>query len=151
MLLGVVSLMAGSTTGVPMSPGYGGYQTATPPPYYPKATYATTSYCTEISKYYTTKTPEFYTTTYAAPSHSTDALKYYSAPSYYTTKATEHDYACCPILLHRGLSITLFSATYCTDFPIFCCQLLHRGSRRSSTTLPRSTQPQLRRPRMTQF
>jgi hypothetical protein len=31
MLLGVVSLMAESTTGVLMSPGYGGYQTATPP------------------------------------------------------------------------------------------------------------------------
>jgi hypothetical protein len=31
LLLGVVSLMAGSTTGVPMSPGYGGYQ-STPLP-----------------------------------------------------------------------------------------------------------------------
>jgi hypothetical protein len=103
MLFGVVSLMAGSTTGVLMSPGYGGSdQTATPPPYYPRATNVTTSYCTEISKYYTTKASEFYTTTYAAPRHFTDALKYYSAPSYYTTKATEHDYACCPILLHRG-------------------------------------------------
>jgi hypothetical protein len=28
---GVLSLMAVLTTGVPMSPGYGGYQTATPP------------------------------------------------------------------------------------------------------------------------
>ncbi|EFX87849.1 hypothetical protein DAPPUDRAFT_311833 [Daphnia pulex] len=44
----VESLMAGSTTGVPMFSWYGGYQTATPPPYYPKATYATTSYCTEV-------------------------------------------------------------------------------------------------------
>jgi hypothetical protein len=103
-------LIGGSTTGVLMSPGYGGYQTATPPPYYPKATYATTSSCTEVFKYYTTKAPEFYTTTYAAPStlttlKYTDALKYYSAPSYYTTKATEHDYACCPILLHRSSQV----------------------------------------------
>jgi hypothetical protein len=67
-----------------MSPGYGGYQTATPPPYYPRVTNATISYCTEISKYYTTKAPEFYTTTYAAPSNYTEALKYYSTLSYYT-------------------------------------------------------------------
>jgi hypothetical protein len=92
-----------------MSSWYGLYQTATPPPYFPKATYATTSYCTEVYKYYTTKAPEFYTTTYAAPSHSNDALKYYSAPSYYTTKATEHDHACCPILLHRGSQVLLCS------------------------------------------
>jgi hypothetical protein len=121
MLLGVVSLMAESITGVPMSPGYGGYQTATPPPYYPKATYATTSYCPEVYKYYTTKAPEFYTTIYAAPSHYTDVLK-----------------LLCPELLHHqgdgaGLhmlrhpttprlpSITMFSATYCTDFPKYCC------------------------------
>ena len=82
LLLGVVSLMAGSTTGVPMSTWYGANQTATPPPYY--ITYATTNSCTEAFKYYTTKAPEFYTTTYAASSHYTDALKYYSAPSYYT-------------------------------------------------------------------
>jgi hypothetical protein len=63
LLLCVVSLMAGLTTGVPMFPGYGGYQTATPPPYYPKATYATTSYCTEVYKYYATKAPELCTTT----------------------------------------------------------------------------------------
>ncbi|EFX85852.1 hypothetical protein DAPPUDRAFT_313712 [Daphnia pulex] len=98
LLLCVESLMAGSTTSVPMPSWYGGYQTATPPPYYPKATYATTSYCTEVFKYYTTKAPDLNNTTYAAPSHYTDALKYYSAPSYYTTKAKEDDYACCPIL-----------------------------------------------------
>jgi hypothetical protein len=34
LLLGVVSLLAGSNTAVPTSPGYGGYQTAVPPPYY---------------------------------------------------------------------------------------------------------------------
>jgi hypothetical protein len=83
MLLGVVSLMAGSTAGVTMSPWYGGNQTATPPPYYTTTTYPTTSSCTEVFKYYTTKAPEFYAI-YAAPSHYTDALKYYSALSYYT-------------------------------------------------------------------
>jgi hypothetical protein len=64
LLLGVVSLMAGSTAGVAMSPWCGANQTATPPPSY--ITYATTSFCTEVFKYYTTKAPEFYTTTYAA-------------------------------------------------------------------------------------
>jgi hypothetical protein len=78
LLLDVVSLMAGSTGGVAMSPWYGENQTATPPSSY--TTYATTSSC----KYYTTKSTEFYTTTYAAVSHYTDALKYYSAPSYFT-------------------------------------------------------------------
>jgi hypothetical protein len=81
-LLGVVSLMAGSTAGVLMSPRYGGNQTATPPPSY--TTYATTSACTEVFKYYTIKAQVFYTTTYAAPSHYADALKYYSVLGYYT-------------------------------------------------------------------
>ncbi|XP_046441233.1 uncharacterized protein LOC124192109 [Daphnia pulex] len=90
LLLCVVLMMAGSTTGVPMSPCDGEYQTATPPPYYTTTIYATTSPCTEVFKYYTTKAPEFCTTTYATLSHYNDALKYYSAPSYYTTKATEY-------------------------------------------------------------
>jgi hypothetical protein len=64
LLLGVVSLMAGSTTGVPMSTWYGANQTATPPPSY--TTYATTSFCIEVFKYYTTIAPEFFTTTNAA-------------------------------------------------------------------------------------
>jgi hypothetical protein len=34
LLLGVVTLLAGTNTAVPTSPGYGGYQTAVPPPYY---------------------------------------------------------------------------------------------------------------------
>ncbi|XP_046444548.1 uncharacterized protein LOC124194413 [Daphnia pulex] len=109
LMLGVVSLMVGSTAGVAMSPWCGGNQTATPPPSY--TTYATTSSCTKVFKYYTTKAPEFYTTTYADPSHYTDVLKYYSAPSYYTTKATEQDYASYLILLHQD------------------SQLLHRCSR----------------------
>jgi hypothetical protein len=80
LLLGVVSLMAGLNAGVVMYSC--GYQTATPPP--SCTTYATTSYCTDVFKYYTTKESEVYTTTYAAPSHYTDALKHYSALSYYT-------------------------------------------------------------------
>ncbi|EFX86399.1 hypothetical protein DAPPUDRAFT_236791 [Daphnia pulex] len=48
MLLGVVLLTTGSTTGVPMSPGYGGCQTATPPPYYTTTTYATTGSYTPL-------------------------------------------------------------------------------------------------------
>ncbi|EFX89367.1 hypothetical protein DAPPUDRAFT_233205 [Daphnia pulex] len=92
LLLCVESLMAGSTTGVPMSSWYGGYQTATPPPYYRKR------------KKQLTQRP-------------TDALKYYSAPSYYTTEATEDDYACCPIL--RG-SYTQAPNCY-TEVPADCC------------------------------
>ena len=58
LLLGVVSWMAGSATGVPTSPGYGGYRTATPPPYYTATTYDMSSYYIEASKYYTTKFPD---------------------------------------------------------------------------------------------
>ena len=47
-VLVVASSMAGSTTGVLMSPGYGGYQAATLPPYY-TTRYATTSYYTAVT------------------------------------------------------------------------------------------------------
>jgi hypothetical protein len=53
--LGVVSLMAGSTTGVQMSPGYYAYQSTTLPPYY--TTYDATSCYTDASKCYTTMLP----------------------------------------------------------------------------------------------
>jgi hypothetical protein len=65
MLLGVVLYTTGSTTGVPMSPGYDGCQTATPPPYY------TTTYATTGS--YTTKAQECYTTIHDAPSCYTES------------------------------------------------------------------------------
>jgi hypothetical protein len=71
----IVSLITGSTTGIPMSPGYGRYQTSTPPPYY-TTTYATTSYYTEA--------PDYHTAVYAAPAYYTEA------PKYYTTKAPEY-------------------------------------------------------------
>ncbi|EFX84784.1 LOW QUALITY PROTEIN: hypothetical protein DAPPUDRAFT_238127 [Daphnia pulex] len=51
LLLGVVSLMAGTITSVPMSPGYGGYLTA-------------------AKKYYTTSQPYYTkTSTYEAPKY----------------------------------------------------------------------------------
>jgi hypothetical protein len=63
--LGVVSLTTGSTTGVPMSPGYGGCQTATPLPCY------TTTYATTGS--YTTKAQECYTAIHDASSCYTES------------------------------------------------------------------------------
>jgi hypothetical protein len=97
----VVSLMAGSATGVPMSPAHGGYQTATPLYYCPETTCATTGY-------YTTKSPDNYTTAAtpkprsiillprAALSKSLNTtprlpstIRYYSAPSYYTDSPTK--------------------------------------------------------------
>ena len=58
--------MVGSTTGVPMSPGYGGCQTATPRPYYTTTTYATTGS-------YTTKAQECSTIIHDAPSCYTES------------------------------------------------------------------------------
>jgi hypothetical protein len=59
LLLGVESLNAVLTTGVLMSPGYGGYETTTPASdCTTTTTYATTSYYTEASKYYTTNVPD---------------------------------------------------------------------------------------------
>ncbi|EFX83914.1 hypothetical protein DAPPUDRAFT_239025 [Daphnia pulex] len=116
LMSGVVSLMAASTTGVLMSPGYGGcqataakvYYTTLPSYYtttsiYVKPTYYTEApnYYTEATKYYSaprniTKALEYYITTYAAPAYYTDD-KYYSVPRYcakaqvyYTTKAVEY-------------------------------------------------------------
>jgi hypothetical protein len=70
LLLVVLSLMAGLTTGVPMSPGYGGYQTATPASYYTTSSAAT--------GYYTSKAQEYYTVTYVANFY-TEASKFNSA------------------------------------------------------------------------
>jgi hypothetical protein len=102
LLLCVVSLMAGPTTGVLMVipmviPNRNAVALL------PKSNLRMTSYCTKVYKYYTTKAPE--STTHAAPIHYIDVLKYYSAPSYYTTKATEQDCACCRILLHQGSQV----------------------------------------------
>jgi hypothetical protein len=108
LLLGAVWL-GRPLTGVPMSPGYGGYQTATPPPNYTTTT-LTTSYYTEAPKYYTTKAPEYDAITYASPSYYTDAPNYYSASSY-TTKAAEY-----------------YTTTYAAPATTPRLQLLHRGS-----------------------
>jgi hypothetical protein len=64
----------------------------------------------------------------------------------------------------RLLSITLFSATYCTDFPKYysvpscytgaladySTETVEYYTEAETTTLPRTTQPQLRRPSITQ-
>jgi hypothetical protein len=55
LLLGVESLMVGSTTGVPMCPGYGGYRSTTLLSYYSTLTNAAPAYFTKAPKYYTTK------------------------------------------------------------------------------------------------
>jgi hypothetical protein len=64
-----------------MSPGYGGFQTVTPPPYCSTTTYEATG----------TTSPRLQgtTTSYNAPSYYTEALKYNTAPSY-TTKELEY-------------------------------------------------------------
>jgi hypothetical protein len=64
----VVSLKVGSITGVLVAPGYGGYQSTTPPPCYTTTTFAPTGYYTEDHNYYTTKALEYYTAANAAPS-----------------------------------------------------------------------------------
>ncbi len=51
--------MAGLATGVSMFPGCGGYQTTTLASDCTTKTYATTSYYTEASKYYTTNAPDY--------------------------------------------------------------------------------------------
>jgi hypothetical protein len=94
--------MAGSTTGVPMSPGQGGYQTATPPPYY-TTTYATTSYYTEVAQLgLQFKPPRIQIITpqlvllpelhYQSAEYYTEAPEYYTteAPTETTTKAVEY-------------------------------------------------------------
>jgi hypothetical protein len=73
LMLVVLSLMAGLITGVPMSPGYGGYQTETPESYH------TTTYV--ATGYYTPKALEYYTITNYVPNFYTEASKLNSAPS----------------------------------------------------------------------
>ena len=75
-----------------MSSEYGGYQIATPPPYYTtKSTYATSTYYAKALKFYTTKAQElrnrfrcpnlhhrgskYYTTKYAAPVYYAEVPK----------------------------------------------------------------------------
>jgi hypothetical protein len=70
-----LSFIAESTTVLPKSHGYGGYQTTTSPPNY-ITTYATTSYYTEAHKYS------------SDPSYYTEAPAYYTIEGhkYYTTR-----------------------------------------------------------------
>jgi hypothetical protein len=100
----VVSLKVGSITGVTMSPGYGVYQTTTPPPPCYTTTFAPTGYYTEDHNYYTTKAPEYYTITKDSE-YYTEASKHYTtkSPEYYTYVATAYT--------PRLPSITQFLAT----------------------------------------
>ncbi|XP_046441842.1 uncharacterized protein LOC124192527 [Daphnia pulex] len=105
-------------------------------------TYATTSSCTEVFKYYTTEAPEFYTTTYAAPGHYTDALKYYSAPSYYTTKATDYY-----MTMHAVPSDYTEAPNCYTEAPAdYSTKTAEYYTEAGKSFSVRSTQPQLRRP-----
>jgi hypothetical protein len=99
----VVSLKVGSITGVTMSPGYGVYQSTTPPPCY-TTTFAPTGYYTEDHNYYTTKASEYYTSTKDSE-YYTEASKHYTikSPEYYTYVATAYS--------PRFPSITQFLAT----------------------------------------
>jgi hypothetical protein len=76
LLLGIVSLMAGSTTGVPISPGYGGHQQQ----------YTQQPDTTLSPKCYTTMAPEYYKVTYAipviGPSYYAESPKYFSSPNF---------------------------------------------------------------------
>ncbi|EFX88129.1 hypothetical protein DAPPUDRAFT_234884 [Daphnia pulex] len=115
LLLCVASLMAGSTTGVSMPSGCGGYQATTPPSPYntTKSTYATSTYYAEalklkscvkdysariyISKaadYYTTDAPKYYNTKYAAPVYYTKAPNTLPrATQHNTTEAAKYSVA----------------------------------------------------------
>jgi hypothetical protein len=101
----VDGMMAGSTTGVPMSPGYGGCQTATPPPYYTTLKHGTAVYYSEDPEY-----PKFHSvhiyiegpiisqpkrlgTTPPRHRYTTldaSAAYYTEAPQYYCTKGPEY-------------------------------------------------------------
>jgi hypothetical protein len=60
LLLGGKSLMVGSTTGVQMSPEYGGYQSTTLLSYYSTSTNAAPACYTKAPKYNTIKASEYY-------------------------------------------------------------------------------------------
>jgi hypothetical protein len=78
-----------------MSPGYGGYQTATLPPYYTTTPYDTTSYCTEALKYYI-KAPDFFYRNLCCPEllHRIPAVLFFPEVHYqtaeYYTEATKY-------------------------------------------------------------
>ncbi len=83
----------------------------------PKGTYGTTRYCKEVYKYYTTKAPKFNTITYTARATTPWSI---TLPRV-TTPPRRRSTTWLRMLPHpttpRLRSITLFSATYCTDFP----------------------------------
>jgi hypothetical protein len=136
-----LSLMVGSTTGVPMSRGYGGYPTATSPPY--QTTYATTGY-------YTTKAQEYYTTTYDVPNIYTVGL-IHSALSYSTgapprerstTPPRERSTtppSLLPHFLDRGSKYYSVPSHYIEAPVYYTTTWSNTTLKRPSTTLPRIT------------
>jgi hypothetical protein len=115
----VVSLKAGSITGVPMSPGYGGYQSTTPLPYYTTTTFAPTGYYTEAHNYYITKAPEYYTADNAAPSYIIKDPEYYTeAPKCYTTKSPEY-YTYVAPAYYTEVSKNYLVPSYYTEAPTY--------------------------------
>ncbi len=140
LLLGVasksVSLMAGLTTGIPMSPGYGGYQTATPTLQQLTQRQVTTplrhrSVTPQLTLPRTiTTTPRSITLPRVAtpPSHQS------------TTRLCMLPHPTIPMLL----STTLFSTTYYTDAHKYCSvpsyytdAPAYYSPKRSNTTLKR--------------
>jgi hypothetical protein len=125
-----LSFISVSTTVVPVSHGYGGYQTATSPPNY-TTTYATASYYTEAHKYY------------SDPSYYTESPAYYTIEAHWPTSTT-------PL---RHWSITAQPTLPQSTTPrLPSITLLQLTTPRSpNTTLHPAKYPQLRRPRIMQY
>ncbi|XP_046447310.1 uncharacterized protein LOC124196344 [Daphnia pulex] len=151
LLLGVssksVSLTAGSTTGIPMSPGNGGYQAATPTLQQLTQRQVTTplrhrSVIPQLTLLRTiTPTPRSITLPrVATPPRNQSTTRLCMLPPHPT--------------IPRLPSTTLFSTTYYTDAHKYCpvpsyyteayCSPKRSNTtlKRQTTTLPRSTQPQ---------
>jgi hypothetical protein len=126
-----VSLMAELPTCVMMSPCYGGYQTATPPPNYTITRHAT-------SGYYTTKVPDYCTKTYDAPSYYTErrsiTLPRATLPK---SRSTTPMLPSTTTLRHRNTTpLSMIS------LPNTPRSLITTAPKRlSTTTLPRATKP----------
>ncbi len=108
LLLRIVSLMAGLTNGLPMSPGYGGYQTTTLPSYYTNNIRNNRLLHHQGSRVYTRTcdAPSYYTD---APNYITKEPEYYTeAPKYYTIKAPEY------------YTTTYAAPAYYTEAPNYC-------------------------------
>jgi hypothetical protein len=126
LLLRVVSLMDGSTTSVPMSPGYGGYQTTTLPSYYTKTTYATTGCCT-------TKAPEF-TPELVMPQATTPTPRATLPKSLSTTPRRP---STTPLRHQNPTRLRMLNPAYYTEAPNWTTTTLKSPSTTLQPTLPR--------------